>query len=147
HFKSSIQANGADSASQVDALTEPGAVILKQEDNKYPSIGVLYTVPKKCGLGGNGRVSVTSEYIAGTTAISSVETSTSDDLEDWTPWQPIGPTGELISPNRAYIRYRITLTTEDETKTPKLIEVVLHDIPKPAYEKLGFAKIGRASCR
>src|SRR5699024_5605686 len=66
--------------------------------------------------------------------------STSDDLEDWTSWQTIGPTGELISPNRAYIRYRITLTTEDETKTPKLIEVILHDIPKPAYEKLVFAR-------
>src|SRR5699024_6092408 len=116
YFKSSIQANGADSASQADALTEPGAVILKQEDNKYLSSGVLYTVTKECGLGGNGRVSVTSEYIAGTTAISLVETSTSDDLEDWTSWQTIGPTGELISPNRAYIRYRITLTTEDETK-------------------------------
>src|SRR5699024_843360 len=60
--------------------------------------------------------------------------------EDWTSWQTIGPTGELISPNRAYIRYRITLTTEDETKTPKLIEVILHDIPKPAYEKLGLAR-------
>src|SRR5699024_9732043 len=69
YFKSSIQANCADSASQVDELTEPGAVILKKEDNKYPCSGVLYTVPKKCGLGGNGRVSVTSEYIAGTTAI------------------------------------------------------------------------------
>ncbi len=45
---------------------------------------MLYTIPKKCSLGGNGRVSVTSEYIAGTTAISLVETSTSDDLEDWT---------------------------------------------------------------
>src|SRR5699024_6804864 len=52
----------------------------------------------------------------------------------------IGPTGELISPNRAYIRYRIILTTEDETKTPKLIEVVLHDIQKPAYEKFRFAR-------
>src|SRR5699024_12491735 len=58
HSKSSIQANGADSASQVDELTEPGAVILKQEDNKYPSSAVLYTVPKKCDLAGNGRVSV-----------------------------------------------------------------------------------------
>src|SRR5699024_4495179 len=110
HFKSYIQANGADSASQVDVLTEPGDVILKKEDNKYAGSGVVYTIPKKCSLGGNGRVSVTSEYIDGTTAISLVETSTSDDLEDWTSWQTIGPTGELISPNRAYIRYRITLT-------------------------------------
>src|SRR5699024_12750096 len=84
YFKSSIQANGADSASQVDALTEPGAVILKQEDSKYPSSGVLYTIPKKSSLGGNGRVSVTSEYITGTTAISLEETSISDDHEDWT---------------------------------------------------------------
>src|SRR5699024_2640516 len=132
-FKSSIQANGGDNASQVDALTEPGAVILRKEDNKYPSSGVLYTVPKKCSLGGNGRVSVTSEYIAGTTAISLIETSTSDDLEDWTSWQTIGPPGELISPNRSKTRYRITLTTEDETKTPKLIEFVLNDIQNPAY--------------
>src|SRR5690625_6179588 len=77
HFKSCIQANGADSAAQVDALTEPGAVILEQEDNKYPGSGVLYTIPKKCSLGGNGIVSVTSEYIDVTTVLNFVEILTS----------------------------------------------------------------------
>src|SRR5699024_12449912 len=101
HFKSSIQANGGDNASQVDALTEPGAVIVRKEDNKYPSSGVLYTVPNNCSLDGNGIVSVTSEYIAGSTAISLIETSASDDVEDWTSWQTIGTTGELMSSNRA----------------------------------------------
>lgn len=140
YFRSAILANGADNSADVDALTEPGVVTLKKDNGVYPSSGILYTAAIKCALGGNGRVSTASEYIAGTTAISLVETSTSDDLEDWTSWQSIGPTGELISPNRAFIRFRITLTTEDESVSPKLTEVVLHDIPKPAYEKLGFAK-------
>ncbi len=140
YFNSAILANGADMSADVDALTEPGAVLLRQDSGLYPHSGVLYTTATKCALGGNGRVSISNEYIAGTTAISLVETSTSDDLIDWTSWQSIGPTGELMSPNRAFIRFRITLTTEDESVSPKLTEVVLHDIPKPAYEKLGFAK-------
>jgi hypothetical protein len=34
----------------------------------------------------------------------------------------------------------VTLTTADTSKTPKLLEIQLHDIPKPPYEKLGFAR-------
>ena len=44
---------------------------------------VLTTAAADCNLSGTGRVSVTSEYISGTPAVSLVETSTSDDLEEW----------------------------------------------------------------
>ena len=85
-------------------------------------------------------MSVTSEYTAGTTAIELIETSTSDDLTEWSSWQTVGTSGELQSPNRQYIRFRITLTSSDTTRTPKVLEVQLHDIPKAPYEKLGFAR-------
>ena len=34
----------------------------------------------------------------------------------------------------------MTLATEDTSRTPKLLEIQLHDIPKAPYEKLGFAR-------
>jgi hypothetical protein len=140
YFKSSLLANGGDSSSDVDAIKEAGAVLLKETDGSYPSSGILYTTAALCNLSGTGRVSVTSEYTAGITSISLVETSTSDDLDSWTAWQTIGSSGELQSPNKAYIRYRITLTTQDSSKTPRFLEIQLHDIPRPPYEKLGFAR-------
>lgn len=140
YFKSSILANGGDSTADVDALVDPGSVILKATSGVYAQSGQLYSIAAACGLSGTGRVSVTSEYIAGITSISLVETSTSDDLSSWTEWQAIGTSGELQSPNREYIRYRITLSTQDTSRTPKLLEIQLHDIPKPPYERLGFAR-------
>mgnify|MGYP000087352003 CR=1 FL=1 len=74
------------------------------------------------------------------TFIEQVETSTSDDLEEWSAWQAIGTSGELQSPNRQYIRFRVTLATDDLSLTPKVLEIQLHDIPKAPYEKLGFAR-------
>jgi phage minor structural protein len=126
--------------SDVDALAEPGAVTLKATDGEYPASGVLYTRAVPCALSGSGRVAVTSEYTAGVTSVSIVETSTSDDLEEWSAWQAVGTSGELQSPNRQYIRFRVTLTSSDPLKTPKLLEIQLHDIPKAPYEKLGFAR-------
>jgi phage minor structural protein len=140
YFKSSLHANGGDAASDVDALTEPGTVTLKETDGEYPASGVLYTKAVPCALSGSGRVAVTSEYTAGVTSVSLVETSTSDDLEEWSAWQAVGTSGELQSPNRQYIRFRVTLTSSDPLKTPKLLEIQLHDIPKAPYEKLGFAR-------
>ncbi len=138
-FISSLIANGGDSSSDVDAK-EPGAFLLKETDGSYPSSGILYTTAALCNLSGTGRVSVTSEYTAGITSISLVETSTSDDLDSWTAWQTIGSSGELQSPNKAYIRYRITLTTQVSSKTTKFLETQLHYIPRPPYEKSGFAR-------
>ena len=121
-------------------MTEPGAVALKASNGVYPASGVLYTKAVPCALSGSGRVAVTSEYAAGITSVSLVETCTSDDLVEWSAWQAVGTSGELQSPNRQYIRFRATLTTADSSKTPKLLEIQLHDIPKPPYEKLGFAR-------
>ena len=140
HFRNSLLANGADSAASVDALTEPGAVMLKAANGVYPASGVLYTKAAPCALSGSGRVAATSEYTAGVASVSLIETSTSDDLAEWSAWQAVGASGELQSPNRQYIRFRVTLSTADTSKTPKLLEIQLHDIPKPPYEKLGFAR-------
>ena len=140
YFNATILCNGADSSSDVDALTDASGVTLKATDGVYPESGVLYTKAAECSLSGTGKVSYTSEYIAGTTAIASVETSTSDDLTDWSDWVAVGTAGKLQSPNRNYIRFKVTLTTSDTSKTPKLIDIRLYDIPKAPYEKIGYAR-------
>ena len=140
YFNATILCNGADSSSDVDALTDASGVTLKATDSVYPESGVLYTKAAECNLSGTGRVSYTSEYIAGTTAIASVETSTSDDLVDWSDWVLVGTDGKLQSTNRNYIRFKVTLTTSDTSKTPKLIDIRLYDIPKAPYEKIGYAR-------
>lgn len=140
YFLSSLAANGGDSAAGVDALTEPGVVTLKATGGAYPASGGLITKAVPCDLSGTGRVSVASEYTAGVTAIDLVETATSDDLLDWSAWQAVGPSGELQSPNRQYIRFRVTLSTADTARTPRLLEIQLHDVPRTPYEKLGFAR-------
>lgn len=140
YFKSSLGANGGDMSGTVDAITEPGSVILRQDSEGYSANGQLITKAAACSLSGTGRVSITSEYTAGVTSISEVETATSDDLEEWSTWQTVGTSGELQSPNRQYIRFRVTLTTGDPARTPKVLDIQLHDIPKAPYEKLGFAR-------
>ncbi|HCJ4334409.1 TPA: phage tail protein [Listeria innocua] len=141
HFKQSLLANGGDTSGAIDAITESGVVtLLKDNNNRYPEVGQLTTIAAECSLAGSGRVSVTSEYTAGVTSISTIETATSDDLQDWSAWQEVGSNGELVSPNRNFIRYRITLSTIDPLVTPKLLDITLHDIPKAPYEKLGFAR-------
>lgn len=140
YFRQSMLANGADSSADVDALTEPGNVLLKRTNNAYAESGVLETTATLCALAGSGRVAVTSEYAAGVTAVSLVETSTSNNMTDWSVWQSVGTSGELQSPNREFIRYRITLTTSDTSQTPRLLDIQLHDIPKSPYERLGFAR-------
>lgn len=140
YFLSSLCANGGDTSGDVDGITEPGAVTLRASSGVYPSEGVLTTAAADCNLSGTGRVSVTSEYISGTTAVSLVETSTSDDLEEWSDWAAVPADGRLASPNRAYIRFRVTLTTSDTSRTPRLIDIRLYDIPKAPYEKIGYAR-------
>ena len=140
YFLSSICANGGDTSGDVDGITEPGTVTLRASSGVYPSEGVLTTAAADCNLSGTGRVSVTSEYISGTTAVSLVEASTSDDLEEWSDWVAVPSDGKLASPNRAYIRFRVTLTTSDTSRTPKVIDIRLYDIPKAPYEKIGYAR-------
>lgn len=140
YFNATILCNGADSSADVDALTDASGVTLKATDGVYPESGILYTKAAECSLSGTGKVSYTSEYIAGTTAVASVETSTSDDLTDWSDWVAVGTDGKLQSPNRNYIRFKVTLTTSDTSKTPKLVDICLYDIPKAPYEKIGYAR-------
>ena len=140
YFRSSLCANGGDTSGAVDAVTEPGAVTLRASGGAYPSKGVLYTAAAPCGLSGTGRVSVTSEYTSGVTSVGGVETSTSDDLEEWSEWAAVPADGRLVSPNRAYIRFRVTLSTTDASKTPKVTDIRLYDIPKSPYEKIGYAR-------
>lgn len=138
-FRGSCTANGGDTAGTVDALSGDG-VRLRKSGNAYPTEGVLYTMPVECGLSGIGRVSVSSEYISGVTAVSRIETSASDDLITWSEWADVLPDGNLVSPNRSYLRFRITLTTTDTTKTPVLTDIRLFDIPRAPYERIGFAR-------
>lgn len=140
YFKATLLCNGGSNSSDVDGLTDASGVTLKVTDGVYPESGVLYTKAMECNISGTGKVSVTSEYVAGTTSISAIETSTSDDLEDWSDWIEVAADGKLQSPNRNYIRFKVTLTTSDTSKTPKLVDVRLYDIPKAPYEKIGYAR-------
>ena len=140
YFRSAVMANAGDTTGAVDGITEPGTVTLRASGGVYPTVGVLTTAAAECGLSGTGRVSVTSEYISGTTAVSVVETSTSDDLITWSDWAAVPADGKLASPNRDYIRFRVTLTTTDTSKTPKLTDIRLYDIPKSPYEKIGYSR-------
>ena len=42
--------------------------------------------------------------------------------------------------NREYIRFRMTLSTTDTSKTPKVVDIRLYDIPKAPYGKIGYAR-------
>ena len=140
YFRATVLCNGADSSADVDALTAAGGVTLKATNGVYPESGVIYTKAVGCNLSGTGKVAITSEYAAGITAVASVETSTSDDLTDWSDWIVVGSDGKLQSPNRNYIRFKVTLTTSDTAKTPRLVDIRLYDIPKAPYEKIGYAR-------
>ncbi len=141
YFLGSLDANGADRRSDVDALTTLNTVTLKLTGGSYPLSGQLVTIPTNLYLEGNGRISVTSEYTTGITSISLIETSTSDDLIEWSAWENLGTGGALTSPNAQYIRFRITLTTTDTRLSPRLKEITVNDLPKRKTEQIGFAKV------
>lgn len=140
YFRSAVMANAGDTTGTVDGITEPGTVTLRASSGVYPTEGILTTAAAECNLSGTGRVSVTSEYVSGTTAVSLVETSTSDDLITWSDWVAVPVDGKLASPNREYIRFRVTLTTTDTSLTPKVMDIRLYDIPRSPYEKIGYAR-------
>lgn len=111
YFKGSLLANGGDTSGAVDAITEPGVVTLRATNGVYPFEGTLYTAPVLCNLSGTGRVSVTSEYIPGVTSVGVVETSTSDDLDEWSDWTPVQQ--GFISPSlKATIRLSWAFVTD-----------------------------------
>lgn len=140
YFLSAICANAGNTAGNVDGLTEENAVILRASAGVYPSEGILTTAASECNLSGSGRVSITSEYITGSTAITLIETSTSNDLITWSDWISVSSDGKLASPNRNYIRFRVTLTTNDTSMTPKVVDIRLYDIPRSPYERIGYSR-------
>lgn len=68
-----------------------------------------------------------------------METSTSDDLVDWSDWVSVGADGKLQSPGRNYIRFKVTLTTTDAENT-ELNWISAFMIFKAPYEKIGYAR-------
>lgn len=139
YFYASLCANGGDTTADVDAVSESGTVTLRAANGVYPTEGILYTAAVECNLSGTGRVQVASEYTSGVTAVTDIQTSTSDDLLEWSDWAGLGSDGKLVSPNWAYIRFRVTLTTNNTSQTPKVTAIRLYDIPKSAYSRLGYA--------
>jgi phage minor structural protein len=140
YFLKSLCANGGDTTGNVDALSNPGTVVLRAKSGVYPESGVLTTIPVECEVSGSGRVAIDCEYRVGVTAVAKIETSTSDDLVVWTDWQEVETNGELRSTNQKYVKYRITLTSTSGALTPSLLEIKLHELSKVAAQKLGFAK-------
>jgi phage minor structural protein len=140
YFLNAQIADGGDMAGAVDAISIAGSVTLRSDSSGvYPTSGQLVTTAATCNLSGSGRVSVAYDYTPGTTSISSIETSTSNNLITWSEWIAVGTSGEVNSPNGTYIRYRITLATSDTSQTPQLHEITLYDITKSPYSKLGFS--------
>ncbi len=139
HFLSGLPANGGDVDADVDAISEPGCVTLKASGSTYPTSGTLYTRAVPCVITGTGRVQISAEQETGVTAVTDIQTSTSEDLENWTDWADIGSDGKLISPSGKYIRFRMTLTTNNTRQTPKLTDIYVYDIPKAPYEKIGMS--------
>jgi hypothetical protein len=134
-------ANGGDTAGSVDAIIQPGSVRLRADSSgTYPLNGQLITIAAPCNLNGAGRLSVAYDYTPGTTSISLIETSTSNDLIAWSEWTVLGESNSVVSPNASYIRYRITLATTSVTQTPRIHEITLYDITSPPYKKLGFSR-------
>ena len=49
----------------------------------------------------------------------------------WSPWQPLGGLGSIVSPNARYLQYRVALTTPDASRTPALERVTVGYRPAP----------------
>lgn len=139
-FLSSLSANGGIHTSTVDATAVPDKVILRAVDGNFFTNGELITRALPLSLSGNGRVSITKEYEAGVTDISKVEIATSEDRLSWSSWETLPLDGSLPTGSSSYIRFRLTLTTGDPKKTPKLVDIRIYDIPKAPYERIGYAR-------
>ena len=89
YFLATVFANGGDTTGNVDAVSAPGGVTLRKSNGAYPESGVLYTRAVEYGISGAGKISVSGEYVSGVTSVSLVETSTSNDLENWSDWAAV----------------------------------------------------------
>lgn len=65
---------------------------------------------------------------------ASVETRSGDSATPdgaWSPWQPLGGLGSIVSPNARYLQYRVALTTTDATRTPAFERATVGYRPAP----------------
>lgn len=133
-LKESLSANAADSDASVDGLTTENAVTLKAASGAYPSSGTLTTAAVSYGIEGTCLVTVDAETPDGTGITA--ETSTSDDLSEWSDWASLGDDGSVQSGSGQYIRFRITLTTTDTSKTPTFRGISLSVPGESSFKKL-----------
>ena len=61
---------------------------------------------------------------AGTTV--SFETRSSVDAQTWSTWEPLGPSGQILSPAGRYLQYRATLTSSDSLASPQIDSVTVN---------------------
>lgn len=133
-LRESLSANAADSDASVDGLTAENAVTLKATSGAYPESGTLTTAATAYGIEGTCLASVDADLPDGTGI--SIETSTSDDLATWSDWAAPGDDGSVKSAAGQYIRFRLTLTTTDTSKTPTLRSISLSVPGESAFKKL-----------
>lgn len=144
YFYETLSANAGSTNANVDAITSSGSVVLAKTGTKYKASGVLETraVDLGEGIAGTGKIQIVGEYESGVTAIHDIQTRTSETIttEAWTPWEPITNDGEITSPNFRYMQIKVTLTTGNTAKTPKIVEIQIHEVSKAPYQRLGFSR-------
>jgi hypothetical protein len=122
-----------------DVWTNSGMVALASINGVYPPVGNCITRAVPYDITGSGKAAWDFAYLSGTTSLGSVETSTSSDLLNWTDWSPVDGEGNITSPVAEYIRFRITLCTNDTTRTPRFNELRVYDIPNRLFEVRGYS--------
>ncbi|MDD2394214.1 MAG: phage tail protein [Sphaerochaeta sp.] len=122
-----------------DVWTSPGTVTLQQMNGVYPPVGDFITRAVAYDITGSGKAAWDFAYLSGSTSLGGVESSTSSDLLHWTEWSPVDMEGNITSPVAEYIRFRITLCTNDTTRTPRFNELRVYDIPNKLFEVRGYS--------
>lgn len=133
-FQESLSANGADNASDVDALMTENVVILKATSGAYPASGTLTTAAVSYGIEGTCFAALDADLPEGTGITA--ETSTSEDLSSWSDWAALGDDGKVQSDSGQYIRFKLTLTTTDASKTPVFRGISLSVPGESSFKKL-----------
>lgn len=144
YFYSSIAGNGGDVENEVDGISVSGSVILSKENNAYKASGTFNTPIIDLGtpISGNGKIVLLGEVVEGKHEVKNIQSRTADDFKNpvWSFWEDVGPKGEVKSPPRRYMQIRATLTTNDPTTTPELMEIQIHETIQAPYSRLGYAR-------
>lgn len=122
-----------------DVWSSPGTVTLAATDEIYPPVGTFITRAVPYDVTGTGKAAWDFSYLSGTTSLGGVETATSSDLIHWSGWSPVDGEGNITSPVAEYIRFRITLCSNDVTRTPRFNELRVYDIPNRLFDVRGYS--------